>query len=222
LPIVGRRSNNDGTREPDVTSKHRFRNILCQTDPRGLRGAGQAIGLGTPSAAGEDPEAFRAFYQRHARAVLGFLYRRTASPETAADLTAETMAEAFLSRRRFRDTGLPARAWLFGIARHKLGRMLERGRAEDRARRRLGVSRIDVDEISYERIETLADFGPLREAVRSAVRALSPTLADAVVLRVGMELPYHEVARRLGCSEPTARVRVARGLSQLADMLEVS
>jgi DNA-directed RNA polymerase specialized sigma24 family protein len=37
-----------------------------------------------------------------------------------------------------------------------------------------------------------------------------------------MELPYREVAQRLGCSEAAARVRVARGLSRLADMLEVS
>jgi RNA polymerase sigma-70 factor (ECF subfamily) len=100
--------------------------------------------------------------------------------------------------------------------------MLERGRAEDRARRRLGVSRPELDDVSYERIETLADLAPIRAAVRTAVESLSPAIADAVRLRVGMDLPYREVAKRLGCSEGAARVRVARGLARLAEILEVS
>jgi DNA-directed RNA polymerase specialized sigma24 family protein len=40
------------------------------------------------------------------------------------------------------------------------------------------------------------------------------------VLRVGHDLPYAEVARRLGCSEGAARVRVTRALTRLADLLE--
>jgi DNA-directed RNA polymerase specialized sigma24 family protein len=34
------------------------------------------------------------------------------------------------------------------------------------------------------------------------------------------ELPYDEVARRLGCSEGAARVRVSRALTRLAETLE--
>jgi hypothetical protein len=46
---------------------------------------------------GDDPEAFRVLYHRHAGAILGFLYRRTACPETAADVMAETFSQAYLS-----------------------------------------------------------------------------------------------------------------------------
>lgn len=166
-------------------------------------------------------EDFATFYDRHARAVLGFLYRRTADPETAADLAAETFAQAYLSRRRYRETGSGARAWLLGIAHHQLSRTLRRRRVEDAARRRLGMERVVVDEISYERIEELADFAPLREELRKALDSVSPRLAQAVLLRVGLDLPYAEVARRLRCSESAARVRVARGLAKLSDRLEV-
>jgi RNA polymerase sigma-70 factor, ECF subfamily len=55
-----------------------------------------------------DPEAFGAFYDRHAVTVLVYFQRRTACAESAADLTAETFATAFRSRRRYRDTGAPA------------------------------------------------------------------------------------------------------------------
>lgn len=169
----------------------------------------------------DQPEAFGAFYRRHARVVLAYFYRRTACAQTAADLTAETFAAAFVARGRYRDTGVPARAWVMAIARRQLTRSFRRSRLPDRARRRLGVEPVVVDESSYERIEALADFAPYREAIRDAMAKLTPKLADAVSLRVGLDLPYLEVARRLGTTEGTARVRVARGLNQLLESLEM-
>jgi RNA polymerase sigma factor (sigma-70 family) len=166
-------------------------------------------------------EDFGELFDRHARAVLAFCYRRTADPHTAADLTAETFAQALLSRRRYRETGPGVRAWLIGIANHQLHRMFRRQRVDDRARQKLGMARVDVDDASYERIEELADFEPIRAAVREALASLSPKLARAVVLRVGHDLPYEEVATRLRISEGAARVRVARGLAKLGELLEV-
>lgn len=169
-----------------------------------------------------DSAAFGELYDRHSRAVLRFLYQRTADPETAADLAAETFAQAYLSRRRYSERGTGARSWLIGIASHQLSRMLRKARADQRARRRLGMERIPFDEISYERIEELVDFEPLREAVREAMSKLSTASADAVALRIGEDLPYAEVAKRLRCTEAAARVRVARGLARLNELMEVS
>ena len=55
------------------------------------------------AAARTDASAFRAFYERYAERVHGYHVRRTREPEAAHDLTAETFAQAWLSRRRFRD-----------------------------------------------------------------------------------------------------------------------
>jgi RNA polymerase sigma factor (sigma-70 family) len=168
----------------------------------------------------EEPEAFGLFYDRHAAEVLKFFYRRTACAQTAADLTAETFAQAFGSRKRFRDTGIPARAWLFGIAHHQLAREARGRRISDRYRRRLGMEPVAVDDVSLERIEALADFAPVRDQIRGALRLLPASQSAAVVLRVGCELSYDEVAQRLGCSPGAARVRVTRGLTRLANLLE--
>src|SRR5215212_1034272 len=62
----------------------------------------------------EDPEAFGVFYDRHVATLLGYFARRTGDAEAAADLTAETFASAIVARRRFRASGPPAIAWLFG------------------------------------------------------------------------------------------------------------
>lgn len=50
----------------------------------------------------ERPMAFDGFYQAHARELLLFFTRRTFDVEVARDLTAETFAQAFEHRRRFR------------------------------------------------------------------------------------------------------------------------
>jgi RNA polymerase sigma-70 factor (ECF subfamily) len=171
--------------------------------------------------AGKDPEAFGRFYDRHADAVLAFLFRRTADAETAADLTSETFVAAYLSRRRFKDQAESARPWLFGIARHKLLRMIRGGRSEARARRRLGFQTSALDEPARDRIESLADMATLRTELRDAISELPPNVAQAVYLRVGLELSYDDIAAKLDCSPGAARLRVMRGLTQLRDLLEV-
>jgi hypothetical protein len=52
-----------------------------------------------------EPVAFVELYRRHAEDVLRYFVRRTLDPEAAAELTAETFAEAYASRRNYRDTG---------------------------------------------------------------------------------------------------------------------
>ena len=76
-------------------------------------------------------------------------------PELAADLAAETFAAALVAARRFRGGGAPASAWLVGIARNVLAGSVRRSRVEDRARRRLGMEPIALDDELLARIERL-------------------------------------------------------------------
>lgn len=167
-----------------------------------------------------DGDAFAELYDRHAAAVLAYFMRRTGDAQTAADLTAETFAAAFSSRRRFRDVGAPGRAWLFTIASRQLSRYIRTEQVASRARRRLGIEPIDLDPVDLDRVERLVDLEPVRDALADAVASLPPTQADAVQLRIGDQLPFAEVAKRLGCSEVAARVRVSRALTNLAAAME--
>jgi RNA polymerase sigma-70 factor (ECF subfamily) len=60
----------------------------------------------------------------------------------------------------------------------------------------------------------------MRRELVLALAQLPEGQRKAVRLRVVDELPYAQVAQRLGCSEGAARVRVTRGLAQLAEVLE--
>jgi RNA polymerase sigma-70 factor (ECF subfamily) len=169
---------------------------------------------------GDAPELFAVLYRRHADAVLVFLVRRTADAQVAADLCAETFAAAFAQRARFRDERSSALPWLFGIARRQLGSYARRQRVSRRYRRRLGVSDVALGDDELDRVEQLADLAAIRAELAAALDALPDGQRDAVRLRVVDELPYVEVARRLGVSEGAARVRVSRALAALADTVE--
>ena len=155
------------------------------------------------AAARTDATAFRAFYERYAERVYGYHLRRTREPEAAHDLTAETFAQAWLSRRRFRDrAGGTAGPWLFAIARNLLLTSVRRRRLERSACERLGV----LVEAQVEPVESWLDD-------------LLEDIPDAVRLRVIDELEYEDVARELGTTPAAARVRVHRGLSSLRHRL---
>jgi DNA-directed RNA polymerase specialized sigma24 family protein len=172
--------------QPSHASLHRHRERAADTSGRG-RPLPRSAQRRPHAPAAASAAAVGLPYERHAAAVLAFLHRRTACAQTALDLTAETFAQAFASRRRYRDTGAPVLAWLLAIARHQLSRTLARGRVDDRARRRLGMERRELDDAELERVEELCASTELRERVEQAVGSLSPKLAEAVVLRVVFE-----------------------------------
>jgi RNA polymerase sigma factor (sigma-70 family) len=166
------------------------------------------------------PEAFAVFYRRHAEALLTYFVRRTFDPESAADLTAETFAEAFASRSRFKARGIEGGAWLYGVARHQLSRYRRRGAVDSRARARLGMPRRSISAEDYERIEELIDFEAVRGVINDAFHQLSEDQRVVVTLRVVEGRTYEEVARLAACSEQAARARVSRALRRLTLMLE--
>jgi DNA-directed RNA polymerase specialized sigma24 family protein len=177
--------------------------------PRDSRTDGQLI-VATCS----NPEAFAIFYRRHVRGVLSFFRRRTATVEIAFDLTAETFAAALEAAPRYQLRAEPARGWLYGIAWNKLYEANRRGRAEDTARRALGMAPVLLTDVGVARIESLAG-GPALEALES----LPSAQRDAVRARVIDDRPYDEIAAELACSESVVRQRVSRGVRAMRDRL---
>ena len=167
-----------------------------------------------------DPEAFAAFYRRHAEALLRFFARRTLDPEAAAELTAETFAQAFASRRTYRDQGVDGVAWLYGVAKHQLGRFFRSGRVDAEARRKLEMPERSLAPDDFDRIEELVDFAPIREALADALDTLPRSQQDALRLRVLEGKDYGDVALALSCTEANARQRVSRGLRHLGLALQ--
>jgi RNA polymerase sigma factor (sigma-70 family) len=158
-----------------------------------------------------DDDAFAVFYERYERPVAAFFVRTVGSGELAADLCAEVFAEALASAERFDPQLGQASAWLFGIARNVLARSRERGRVEDRARRRLGMPVLALDDEMIERIEATATDGRALELLEQ----LPADQRQALTARVVDERGYGEIATEISCSESVVRKRVSRGLATL-------
>lgn len=170
------------------------------------------------SAADTDAGAFRELYDRHARRVHDFFLHRTGSREAALDLTAETFAQAWYSRHRFKDRRRGSAApWLFGIARKVLYRSIRTRRLAQDAVQRLGI----VLAVDREHVRPEHHWADGMEAdIERALGALPTEQRRAIELRVNGALPYQAVAAELGCSPGAARIRVSRGLSSLRTRLK--
>jgi len=128
-----------------------------------------------------EPEAFGILFERHARPVYNYLFRRTADWSLAEDLTSVVFLEAWRRRRDVRlqhDLALP---WLLGVATNVL-----RNRRRSQWRYRAALERMP-----RERGEDFADDANARlddeRHMRSALRAMSrrPKREQDVVARCG-------------------------------------
>jgi RNA polymerase sigma-70 factor (ECF subfamily) len=156
-----------------------------------------------------DTRSFELFYRRHFETVLAFFARRTRDPEMAADLTAETFAAALSGRRRYRPEQGRADSWLFAIAYHKLADAQRRGAAEARARRRLGMERIELTDADLKRIEQLGD----EQWAQASLEELPPDQRAAIRDHIVWDRSYADIANSLRTSEAVVRKRVSRGLA---------
>lgn len=164
-----------------------------------------------------DPSSFCELYDRYVGRIYEWLESRAGDPDVAMDLTAECFAKALLSVEQFEDRGGGSAApWLFTIAGNLLRDWGRRQRAETSARRRLGmpIREDGHNDETQEIIDRLSDES-LRADVRREVANLPNDQRQALELRVVAELPYLEVARRLGCSPGAARVRVSRAVQSI-------
>jgi RNA polymerase sigma-70 factor (ECF subfamily) len=154
--------------------------------------------------------------------VYALLYRLTEDPEEARDLTQETFLRAFQNISRFRgDADL--KTWLYRIA---INQARNRWRWWRRRRRDVTVS---LDAQDGQREQPLsanlraAGNNPEQEtlareresSLRAALRSLSRSYREAVILRDVEGLSYEEIAATLEISIGTVKSRLSRGRLEL-------
>ena len=127
----------------------------------------------------------------------------------ADDVAAAAWLDAARGLPTFEGDDTDFRRWLFTIARRRLVDELRR-----RVRRREHLVTMPRETAGPE-----ADAGDLGAAL-ALVRELPPDQADAVLLRVVVDLDVTQVAAVMGRSEGSVRVLTHRGLRRLQDLLE--
>jgi RNA polymerase sigma factor (sigma-70 family) len=156
------------------------------------------------------PARFSLLYERHLRAVAGYLARRVGS-ELAEDLTAEVFVRAFRGRSAFRAEHETALPWLLGIAGHLVA---DHRRAE---RRRLAALQRIAGESAYTGQD---EVGVLGADLVGQLRRLPAADRDTLLLVVWGELSYEEAATALGVPVGTVRSRIARARRRLTTAID--
>jgi RNA polymerase sigma-70 factor, ECF subfamily len=163
--------------------------------------------------AGRDHRLALSLCARHHGAAVGRLCMALVGTQAEAeDLAQETLLAAHDAFGDFRGDG-SIRAWLFGIARKKCARHLERRvRRESRLRLVHDATRADAADEQFHRHQRA-------ERARAALEQIRPSEREAVVLRYAAELSFREVGEACGIDEAAARKRVSRALARLRDAL---
>ena len=170
-------------------------------------------------AASGDQAAWETIVRTYWRKVFNIAYRFVGTYEEAEDLTQEIFLRVFRSLESF-DQRANFQTWLVSVSRNYCIDRYRSGR-RDRA---VFAREVDPATVTAEapglnphaRVELQDRVALLREALR----ALSPPLRTAVVLRDIHELSYQEIAEQLGVAEGTVKSRINRGRAELARQIE--
>lgn len=170
-----------------------------------------------------DEEAFRLFYGRHNGAIYGFALHMTGRKEAAEEVVQEAFMTLIQKAGKFDEKrGEPA-AFLHGIARNHVRRLLEReGHYEALMEEgNLAAETIEARNGSFSREGVLGELARSEavEQVRRAVTMLPPAYREAVTLCDLQGRDYAGAAKILECPIGTVRSRLARGREMLATRL---
>jgi RNA polymerase sigma factor (sigma-70 family) len=171
---------------------------------------GAAVPSPPAAAHAERQHRFETAYAAHHGPVLGYLLRRTASPDDAADVLAETFLTAW---RRLEDMppGPQARLWLYGVAR----RVLANHHRGERRRSAL-ADRLRADlAAAYQPPEYAGELA----WIAAAFRRLPAADRELLALSSWEGLDPGQIAVVLGCSRNAARIRLHRARKRLAGEL---
>jgi RNA polymerase sigma factor (sigma-70 family) len=162
-----------------------------------------------------DDRAFASLYERHARKIYNYLFRRLADWSEAEDLTAVVFLEAF--RRRGDAVVVEGKLlpWLYGIATNVLR---NRRRAQWRHRHLLAQLAGERHDDAAWDLHGRAEAAERMRSVLDRIGGLPRAPQDVIALCVWSGLTYEEAAAALGLPVGTIRSRLSRARASLGEL----
>lgn len=160
-----------------------------------------------------DTDAFGEIYNELLTPIYRYIYFKV-GPEIAEDLTEDVFFKAWKSLNSYKKQGnFPFSAWLFRIA-HNL--VVDYYRTNQ-----------PIEELPMDVVETREFMNPRFqlessinvERLYAALKKLSHSVEQAIILRFINDLNYSEIAKIMNKTEGSIRVLIHRGLKQLKEIL---
>ncbi len=150
--------------------------------------------------------SFTELYRNHAREVYRFALCLSGDPALAEDIVSETFLRVWDSAATVRMETV--RGYLFTIARHVFLHDLRRKRRQD--------SLEDHHSVAATVLRELESKDDLRDTL-AALQSLPETDRTALLLRAQEGISYEEIARVLGLSLSSVKVKIHRARLRLAE-----
>jgi RNA polymerase sigma-70 factor (ECF subfamily) len=166
---------------------------------------------------GGDAKAFEALYDRRQGGIYRYALRMTGSESIAEDITQEVFLSLIRDHSDYQQSRGTVKSYLYGMARHRLLRRLDR----ERTWVSLDANDGAADESAGDRLSSNHDpFADLArdeviEFVRQAVLSLPAHFREVIVLCYLQEMNYADAAEIISCPVGTVRSRLARARSML-------
>jgi RNA polymerase sigma-70 factor (ECF subfamily) len=173
-------------------------------------------------AAKGDEDAFTLVYRRHQSAIYRFALRMTGHAWASEEIVQDVFMTLMRDPKKYDSERGPLAAYLYGIARNRVMKHLERVPRE--------VALDEQEENSnHARARAVTSTTPMHlleqqdraKQVRAAVLDLPAEFRETVVLCELEELSYEEAAQLIGCPIGTIRSRLHRGRTLLLAKLEI-
>lgn len=158
-----------------------------------------------------DPAAWRILFEREMPAVYKYALGRLGNASDAEDLAGHVFEEAWKHAESLEDRGLPARAWLFGIARNLIASHHRKWFKQQPA---LALEAFDSAEHDPGLDPELLDLA-------RAIKNLAAAHAEVITLRFIHGLSLQEAAAVMGTSVDGVKGRQARALAELRERLGI-
>ena len=166
-----------------------------------------------------DPRAWETIVRMYSGSIFNLSYRFTGRREEAEDLTQEAFIRIYQRLGSFRADGGSFKSWALKVSRNLI---IDRYRQERRFQQTGGSSELESMHIPDEKVASPHRTVEQTEASRilhRALRALSPDIREAIILRDLEGMNYHEMAQVLGIPEGTVKSRINRARMVLARTL---
>jgi len=174
------------------------------------------------AAAGE-LAAFEALYERRQGGIYRFALRMSGSESIAEDVTHDVFIALMKDAAQFDPARGTVASYLYGMARNRVLRLLERDRQFVSMVEQAGG---EDDEPIHDRLvvreDPLSDLtrNELVEAVRQGILALPIHYREVIIMCSLQEMSYAQAAEVLGCAVGTVRSRLYRARELLVRKLE--
>jgi RNA polymerase sigma-70 factor, ECF subfamily len=162
-------------------------------------------------------ESFGALYDRRQAGVYRFALRMTGSEAFAEDVTQDVFLALMREGCQFDPARGSVKSYLYGMARHRVLRRLERERSHVPVEDEGGA----FEELPSEADDPFADLAraEMVKLVRQAVLTLPAHFREVIVLCHLQEMNYAEAAEVVSCPVGTVRSRLARAREMLVGKL---